>query len=564
MDEVGKFLDGNQGAEVYYDQDGNKYIQHPPQSNAQRWARVGVEALTGAARGLQGGRGRGGAAGALSASVMGSVNDRLNADAQKDEDARKDWAMARQAKIDKATLQFQQAKLTEMALQHDRLGYEYTREKQLAAEQDADRYKAMGGHAIPGYYHSYNIQDVKKEQPTFWSDHFNNANIMPVDTEKGVQFWEIPPDRLAAPLPAHTKGQLWVDDNSPAGGHEENPEMPEGSTEMQLEQMRGKFKLDQGAALAHRQQVAATTDAEVKAQFAPQTAQADLEDKKAGTREKRATADLAEQKAQNLRATGSEDVNAQAALNETPVNGVRQNYLASLPAGDQPLVRAIGEGRKTDINISRSPAMQKLAKEVNIAYPGYDFTRAPDYAATRKAFTSGKPSDGINAINTAMMHMQMMYDNANWLTTMPLVGTAERLMGNQKATDLRDSKTALVDELGKAYKAGALTDKDMETWGDRINAWSPMETKANAKSFIKLLSGKLEGYKNQWATGAPPAAVSPITIFGPGAQASYQHIMGVPYQEAGGGVVTYNYNGTPITFSDQAALDAWKQKAHVQ
>jgi hypothetical protein len=574
MDEVGKFLTGTQGGEVYIDQDGKKYIQHPPQTHAQQWARVGLEALQGGARGLAAGQGPGGKGRAFLASVQGGINDRQQADALKDEEATKSWQMQRQAKIDKATMQIQQMKIAEMALAHDRQGFEFTAEKQKFSDEQQDRYRAMGGHAIPGYYSSEDFHEIKKVAPNVWNDHFEKANIMPVHTAQGVQFWEIPPDRMDAPLPAHTKGRLWVPDDSKEGGHTEHPELPEGSVERDLEMMNNKWTLDSGAALERRTKSAQATTEEVKAQYAPQTAQADIDEKKAGIREKRASADLAEQKATNLRNTGSEDVNAGAALNEPPVNGVRQGYLASLPAGTQALVREIGEGRKTDVNISRSPAQQLLARQVALAYPGYDFTRAPAYAATRKAFTSGKPADGINAINTAMMHMETMYDNASWLASMPVVGAAERFMGNQKAINLKDSKTALVGELGRAYQAGAITEKDKDAWTGRVEAWSPQEIRGNAKAFIGLLSGKLEGLQNQWKSGSPPAAVSPIPIFGPGAQGAYQHIMGVPYQEpnsgggggapAPGGGVTYNFNGTPLTFQNQAALEAWKQRANIQ
>jgi hypothetical protein len=539
IDEVGKFLSGTQGGEVYIDQDGNKFIQHPPQTHAQQWARVGLAALQGAGRGLAAGQGAGGAGRALNAGLQGGLNDRAKADALKDEEATKTWQMQRQAKMDKATLQIQQMKIAEMALAHDRQGFEYGKEQQEWANQQQDRYKAMGGHAIPGFYNSEDFHTIKQVAPNIWQDHFNNANIMPVHTAQGVQFWEIPPDRMDAPLPKGTKGRQWIPDDSKEGGHTVETELPEGSVERDLELMNNKWNLDSGAALARRQQVAGTTEAEIKAQYAPQTAKADLEEKQAGTREKRASADLAEQKATNLRNTGAEDVNAQAALNEVPVNGVRQNYLNSLDAGTQSLVREIGEGRKTDVSFGRSPAMQLLAKQVALAYPGYDFTRAPAYAATRKAFTSGKPADGINAINTAMMHMQTMYDNASWLASTPIVGAAERFFGNQKAMDLKDAKTALVGELGRAYQAGSITEKDKDEWSSRINAWSPQETRGNAKAFIKLLSGKLEGLQNQWNSGSPPAAVAPIPIFGPAAQGAYQHIMGVPYQQGAGG------GGTP-------------------
>jgi hypothetical protein len=165
-------------------------------------------------------------------------------------------------------------------------------------------------------------------------------------------------------------------------------------------------------------------------------------------------------------------------------------------------------------------------EQVTTAYPGYDFSRAPDYAATRKAFTSGKPADAINALNTALQHMLTMVNSATWSGSLPVIGGIERATGNQSAIDLADAKVALVDELGKAYKASALTDQDVRQWKGRINAWSPAEIKGNAVAFVQLLDGKLSSYESQWRNGSPPAAVAPIAILSPEARNAYRTITG--------------------------------------
>jgi len=218
--------------------------------------------------------------------------------------------------------------------------------------------------------------------------------------------------------------------------------------------------------------------------------------------------------------------NAQFA-NEQPVNGVRTNYLNSLPAEDQSLVKSIGEGLIDPAGrlLYRKDG-QRIMQEVTTAYPGYDFSRAPEYAATRKVFTSGKTADAINALNTAMGHMLVMYNNATLGGSLPIVGGIERASGNQSAIDLANAKTALVDELGKAYKAGALTDQDVKSWKGRIDAWSPDEIKGNARSFVQLLDSKLSSYEQQWRNGSPPGAVAPIQILSPEARNAYQAITG--------------------------------------
>lgn len=302
MDSIGKFLAGTQGSEVYYDQDGNRYIQHPPQTHAQQWAQVGLNALQGAARGLAAGQGPGGPGKALFASVQGGISDRLKADQLKDEDARKDWAMQRQAKLDKATMQIQQMRIAEMSLSHDRQEFEFTEAKKNFADQQQDRYKAMGGHAIPGYYHSDDFHEIKKVAPNVWNDHFEHANIMPVQTAQGTQFWEIPPDRLDAPVAPHTKIPVWVPDDSKQYGHTVDQELPEGSTVRDEEKGRNDWFLKSGAALERRTKEAGAIEAETKAQYAPEMAKLGVTKEKAGINALNAEADLRRAEADAKRA----------------------------------------------------------------------------------------------------------------------------------------------------------------------------------------------------------------------------------------------------------------------
>lgn len=219
--------------------------------------------------------------------------------------------------------------------------------------------------------------------------------------------------------------------------------------------------------------------------------------------------------------------NAGQYASEQPVNGVRQNYLNALPPDQAELIRAIGEGR-TELS-SRAASTKEgkaLMQEVTTAYPGYDFSRAPEYAKTRQVFTSGKTADAINALNTAMGHMLTMYQNATLGGSLPVIGAVERAAGSQSAITLANAKAALIDELGKAYKGGALTDADTRTWKGRISAWSPAEIKGNARSFVQLLDSKLSSYEQQWRNGSPPGAVAPIQILSPEAKSAYETITG--------------------------------------
>lgn len=202
-------------------------------------------------------------------------------------------------------------------------------------------------------------------------------------------------------------------------------------------------------------------------------------------------------------------------------------YLASLPAGMQGTVKAIGEGREAPPPTgSRSPAAQALNAAVNRAYPNYDATRFPSYQKVRTAFTSGKEAQGINSFNTVANHLSRMYDHATATATLPGVSGVARAFGDETAAALNSDRQAVATELSKAYSNGNLTEGEINTWGKKLQVWSPVELRNNLKELATLLEGKLDAYKNQWEVGMPVGVVAPITIVSPAAQKAFDHIHG--------------------------------------
>lgn len=73
-------------------------------------------------------------------------------------------------------------------------------------------------------------------------------------------------------------------------------------------------------------------------------------------------------------------------------------YLHTLDPGMASTVRAIGEGREAPPGASnRSKQAQALLQAINQAYPGYDATAYPTYAATRREFTSPALKPGVDS-----------------------------------------------------------------------------------------------------------------------------------------------------------------------
>ena len=206
---------------------------------------------------------------------------------------------------------------------------------------------------------------------------------------------------------------------------------------------------------------------------------------------------------------------------------VGEDFLKTLPAGDAAQVRAIGEGRQElSAGMLRTKDGQALSKKVQQAYPDFDATRSTAYAATRKDFTSGKTSVGINAFNTALAHASRMVDHISAAGTIPGVNNIARALGNEKAAALNIDRTAVATEMAKAYKGGQITEGEKNEWESKLNVASPTELRNNLKEFGELLQGKLEAYQTQWENGLPKGVVAPVKIISTTGQAAYDHITG--------------------------------------
>jgi len=255
---------------------------------------------------------------------------------------------------------------------------------------------------------------------------------------------------------------------------------------------------------------------------------------------------------------------------------VGEDFLKTLPTADQAQVRAVGEGRQ-DMSVGqlRTKDGQRLSKLVNQAYPDYDFTKAPAYGKARIAFTSGKEGAGINSFNTVLSHLSRMYDHTTFYGTVPGVKNIARAFGNESAAALNSDRQAVAEELARAYKAGVASEGEIKEWNSKLDVASPVELKNNIKEISELLMGKLDAYKNQWASAIPrPGIVSPLPIISPVGRAAYEQITGktlerdvrpqtgqgssgVPaeashvYKDANGNVVGYALNGKYVALGSK-------------
>lgn len=207
-------------------------------------------------------------------------------------------------------------------------------------------------------------------------------------------------------------------------------------------------------------------------------------------------------------------------------NLVGEEFIASLPVAKQGYLRAIGDGRDVP-GRAGTKIGQAQHDMINQAFPGYDFSKAPAYLAARKAFTSGKESQGINSFNTVLTHLERAFDHASFTSTAPGVSGVARMFGNKQASALNQDRIAIATELAKAYSGGNLTEGEMREWKEKLDVASPVELKNNLQEISHLLVGKLLAYQSQWDNASPrPEIRPPLAIINPSGRRAYKHITG--------------------------------------
>lgn len=224
----------------------------------------------------------------------------------------------------------------------------------------------------------------------------------------------------------------------------------------------------------------------------------------------------------NLAASGKLTGGAGGAPSQVGVQG--EDYLKTLPAGRASVIRAIGQGRAMPPSASnRSAASQQLLQDLNTAYPAYDVTKAPAYAALRRNMESGTASVGINSFTTALNHLDRLEKNIPDNTGFSFLNKAESAMspsGSARSRQLAkfdDDVTAVSGEIAKAYKGGVISQPEHDHMMKLINRDDDPETiKSHIQEFKELLKGKLDAYQRQWKQAAPAGVPSPLDEMGYG------------------------------------------------
>lgn len=169
---------------------------------------------------------------------------------------------------------------------------------------------------------------------------------------------------------------------------------------------------------------------------------------------------------------------------------------------------------------SRAPGAQALRQEVFAHAPTYDETAFPTYKKTRESFTTGKQGDALKAINQLDGHLQSaashIPDQSDMAAWNAFVNAGRDATGNSRTNKFDVDVNGITGEWGKLVTGGVATTEE----ANRVAALlghnqSPDKLKENLGEVRELMNTAKQRLREQWQSGMPPGAVSPLSTLGP-------------------------------------------------
>lgn len=185
-------------------------------------------------------------------------------------------------------------------------------------------------------------------------------------------------------------------------------------------------------------------------------------------------------------------------------------FIKTLPANDQPIVKAVLDGRYP-IPVGKaatSPEWQRVVQLATQADPSFDAGNYPARAAARKDFTSGQTSKTITGLNTLAHHIETLDSaidglNNGSLQTLNAAGNfINNRLGDPRVNKFQVAANAVADEAAKVFAGSGSALADREKLASMFDPnMSPAQLKAATAQLAELVEGKLGGLQNQLDQG---------------------------------------------------------------
>lgn len=208
------------------------------------------------------------------------------------------------------------------------------------------------------------------------------------------------------------------------------------------------------------------------------------------------------------------------------------DYLSTLDPQIASQVKALDEGRMQFPSsfALKTPYWQGMLAAVSRYDPSFDAVNYNTRASTRKAFTSGKEAQQVNALNTVAQHLAQLQGYADKLgnSSFTPYNTAknaiEGTLGNPAPTNFNRTVLPVAQELERVWRGTGGSEGDIKEWISNLSSSSsPAQFKDAFSGLTDLIYGKLSALRDQYVQGMGTTA-NPYRFLSPKTQQIFSHL----------------------------------------
>jgi hypothetical protein len=212
-------------------------------------------------------------------------------------------------------------------------------------------------------------------------------------------------------------------------------------------------------------------------------------------------------------AEGRVDLGGQTQQQQADAALTGDEYLAQLDPGRAAQIKALVEGRVAPPSglALKSPQVQMMMRDAAQYDPGFDFTLWKARNAMYTNATSGKIGQNLSSFNTTIGHMGTLdkaidgLENTGFKSVNRIANALREQYDpkfDRKLKDFEAAKTAVVDEMTRAFRGTGGNVHDLIQWEKLLNAAdSPEALHGVVKQGVELLRSRIEAVGDQYNRG---------------------------------------------------------------
>jgi len=209
------------------------------------------------------------------------------------------------------------------------------------------------------------------------------------------------------------------------------------------------------------------------------------------------------------------------------------DYLATIPAGNQEIVRGLLNGTVAlpSGTALKNGMWQSALASVKHADPTWNQAAYKQFADTRKWATTGQGGQLINSINTASQHLDKLRQdiealhNGNFSALNAVGNFVSTQTGGQAVTNFNADLTPVASELAAVYKGkGVPSDEEIRHFREALTPNMSYGQQMNIiRGWIDLMAGKLNATREQYR-GSMSKLSAPLSVINPRAAEALERV----------------------------------------